>query len=109
MKLHVIKLLLTAVCLILPLTSYAQTAYEYFRTAFAKDSVGNYKGAIEDYTKAITIDPRFADAYANRGLARHNSGDVRGALDDLNTALGIDSTMTYVYFNRANVKMEMGY
>ena len=36
----------------------------------AKDDLGDKKGAIADYSKAIAIDPQYAYAYYNRGNAK---------------------------------------
>ena len=33
----------------------------------ALDDLGRKKEAVEDYTKAIEIDPQYVDAYFNRG------------------------------------------
>ena len=46
----------------------------------------DYKGAIEDFTQAIRLDPRDASAYKNRGVLRANLGDRQGTLKDLREA-----------------------
>ena len=35
---------------------------------FLKGNLKDYYGAISDYTKAIELNPNFADAYNNRGF-----------------------------------------
>ena len=42
-------------------------AYNTRGAAYAK--IGRYQNAIEDFTKAIQIDPNFAGAWTNRALA----------------------------------------
>ena len=39
--------------------------------------------AIEDFTAAIKLDPKYANAYRNRGAARKLIGDEQGAAADL--------------------------
>ncbi|RLD87919.1 MAG: hypothetical protein DRJ02_05235, partial [Bacteroidetes bacterium] len=36
----------------------------------------------EDYTKAIQIHPKYADAYANRGQIKFYMNDKQGACED---------------------------
>ena len=40
-------------------------------------------GAIDDFTRALALDPEPAWMWKNRGLARAGRGDVPGAIEDL--------------------------
>ncbi|MFN2182777.1 MAG: tetratricopeptide repeat protein, partial [Anaerolineae bacterium] len=42
--------------------------------------------AIENYTKAIALDPQDAEAYSDRGLAYHDKGDYDRAIADFDQA-----------------------
>ncbi len=64
----------------------------------------DYKGAISDYDTAISINPKYVDAYIYRGLAKLGSQDARGAIVDLNTAISIDHKSAEAYVIRANIK-----
>ena len=44
-------------------------AIEYFNRGLEYQQQGNFDLAIEEYTEAIALDPKFADPYNNRGLA----------------------------------------
>lgn len=54
-----------------------------------RQSKGDFKGAIRDFTKAIELNPDNVEAYANRGVAREASGDVQGAKDDYTKSIEI--------------------
>ena len=49
----------------------------------ARFALGDYQGAIADYTQTIKLDPESAAlAYSNRALARERVGDSKGASED---------------------------
>jgi tetratricopeptide (TPR) repeat protein len=50
-----------------PATVY--TAHDYFMMGLDEQQNRNYRGAIEDYTRAIQLDPSFAASWLNRGVA----------------------------------------
>ena len=54
----------------------------YLNRGEAKHHLGNYLGAIADYTKALKINPDSIDAYINRGISKENQGDIKGACAD---------------------------
>ena len=53
----------------------------------------DYRAALVDYNKAIELDPRFSDAYFNRGLTHVFLGNNNEGVQDLSKAgeLGIFS------------------
>jgi hypothetical protein len=54
---------------------------DYYK-GVAKGELGDYIGAIQDYNKAIELNPNHADAYYNRGLAKIKLGQKdSGCLD----------------------------
>ncbi|WP_260446805.1 tetratricopeptide repeat-containing serine protease family protein [Nostoc sp. 2RC] len=69
---------------------------------------GDFKGAIANYTTAIKLNPKYLDAYNNRGLARYNLGDFQGAIDDFNQALKINSKDADAYNNRGLARSALG-
>ena len=42
----------------------------------ARERAGDSAGALEDYGKAVELDPDFAEAYANRARLRWQQGDL---------------------------------
>lgn len=59
-----------------------------------------WKPAIERLTRTIELNPRFVEAYSNRGSARILSGDVSGGLTDFETAFGLDRDSATLYYMR---------
>lgn len=47
----------------------------------------DYAGAEIAFTRAISLDPKSATAYINRGINRINSGNYKGAISDFNQVL----------------------
>jgi tetratricopeptide (TPR) repeat protein len=47
---------------------------------------GNDYAAMKDFTEAIRINTKNANAYHNRGILRMQLGEKQGAVDDLRTA-----------------------
>ncbi len=63
-----------------PNSTYSTDAY--LNRGLAKSDLGDNYGAIQDYDKAIEINPKYAKAYVNRALARSNLSKIEGAQDD---------------------------
>ena len=82
-----------------------QTAEEYFYSAYQKaNQNGEYYGAIEDYSKAIGLDPDLAIAYNNRGSAKDDLEDYSGAIADYSKAIELDPDYALAYNNRGFAK-----
>lgn len=58
------------------------TAQDFLTSGNKKLKNENFKGAIEDFTKAIQLQPDFIDAYSQRALAKDAMGDYSGAQQD---------------------------
>ena len=79
---------------------YSQTAKEYFDRGIAKYNLHDNRGAIVDYTKAIEINPEYAEAYHNRGIAKDFLKDYRGAIADYTMVIEIDpDNAAKTYYN----------
>jgi len=55
---------------------------------------------IEYYTKAIELNPEYAEAYCNRGFAYDNKGEYDRAIEDYNKAIELNPEFAEVYNNR---------
>ncbi|MBO1347059.1 MAG: tetratricopeptide repeat protein [Hormoscilla sp. GUM202] len=58
--------------------------------------MGEYSGAIADYTKAIKINSDHALAYKNRGIVRYKLGEYSGAIADYTKAIVVGFHPPYV-------------
>jgi tetratricopeptide (TPR) repeat protein len=61
-------------------------AYLYYNRANVSAADKDYRQAINDYTKAIDLDARLAEAYHNRGMALIDSGNTTEGIADLSKA-----------------------
>lgn len=83
---------------------YSQSEEKFFNIAIQKSDSGDFKGAIEYYTKCIELEPNLAEAYHNRALSKCNLKDYTGAINDHDKCISIDSTKADYYYNRARAK-----
>jgi tetratricopeptide (TPR) repeat protein len=80
------KILIVFALLIVILQSNAQSANSLIENAVVKVLFHDYRGAIADYSKAIELNPKYDDAYNNRGIAKFQLRDKNGACSDWNKA-----------------------
>ncbi len=66
-------------------TDVELSAQEYFERAFARTG-DDAEGMIADYSEALRLNPRYVEAFNNRGLARLSKGDLDGAIADFEQA-----------------------
>lgn len=62
--------------------------------------LGKYDLAIQDYTKALDVDPANSFAYYNRGITKDRMGDFEGAVADFSSAISLDPGNADFYHNR---------
>jgi tetratricopeptide (TPR) repeat protein len=74
----------------------------YYNRGNAYGKLKQYKRAIEDYSKAIELDLKFADAYNNRGNAYDELKQYKRAIEDYNKAIELNPTYAMAYYNRGN-------
>ena len=62
--------------------------------------MGDYKGAIADYTKAILRDPKDGESYLSRGYAKILIKDKVGACKDFSKAGELGQDRAYEEINK---------
>jgi tetratricopeptide (TPR) repeat protein len=88
--------------------SFDSQAFEHFERGLDYRVQGQSDLAIEEFTKAIEIDPQLDLAYYNRGLVYYFKGDLERSLADLSKAIEIDDSNAYWYFDRGFEYLEFG-
>jgi lipoprotein NlpI len=76
-------------------TSTQSRATSYHNRGLAYAAKGDHDRAIADYSEAIRLVPKDADAHFDRGLAYLNSGDPAKALADVGRASELDPRDAY--------------
>ena len=82
-----------------------------YNKGVAKSILENYRGAIDDYTKAIELSPNMSEAYYQRGIAKVNLKYYLQAISDQDKA--IECNKLYLsgrdkwdpYYSRGLVKL----
>ena len=95
-------------CIFIATLAYAQTAEDYFNSGSTKFELKDYKGTIEDYTKAIELNPNFSEAYFRRGFAKDTLQDYKGAIQDYTKAIELNPNYVDAYYNRGIAKIDLG-
>jgi tetratricopeptide (TPR) repeat protein len=68
-----------------------------------KEKLGDYQGAVDDYSVAIKLDTSYYMAYNNRGSAKFQLGDYEGALADFNKGISFRNDYLPVMNNMGGV------
>ena len=66
----------------------------------------NLDDAIADFTSALNKNPKFVDAWKNRGLARKMQDNYKGAFDDFNQAIRLNGRSPDLYNLRGSALLD---
>lgn len=77
------------------------TAAEYVARGNRYSRNGVYERAIADYTAAIALDARLADAWFNRGISWYEVGDYAQSIADLTEAILLNPDDDNYYSRRS--------
>ena len=80
----------------------------YINRGVAYTKKGEVDRAIADYTKAIAIDPKLAQAYNNRGVVYKKKGEVDRAIADYTKAIALNPNLAGAYYNRGYAYTKKG-
>jgi len=79
---------------------FAGAAKDYYKSGNEHYKNGDFNKAIADFTEAITLKPRYVDAYNNRGLAYDKNKDFDMAIADYTEAIRLNPSYVDAYYNR---------
>jgi tetratricopeptide (TPR) repeat protein len=85
-----------------PAAGRSKAATEQYRRGVERDQAGDLAGAISAYTRAIELDPQYADAYNNRGVDYMFQKDYPAALMDYTRSIELAPT-DLAYYNRGSI------
>ena len=75
-------------------------ASSYYNKGADYSNGGKYQLAVDEYTKAIQLDPDYLFAYNNRGNAYIELGEYQTAIEDYDKAIQLDPDYARAYNNR---------
>ncbi|GAB4163462.1 MAG: hypothetical protein Tsb0033_23830 [Winogradskyella sp.] len=82
---------------------------DYTNMGLIKSFSGAYKNAIEDYNKAIELDPNNHIAYNNRGYTFNVMEDYESAIPDFEKAISLEDNFAYALNNIGFAKIKLGF
>ena len=100
---------LTVLLFILLTTAVTVSAVEnWFERGLADIKTGNYRAAVDHFSKAIEAVPDDFEAYNNRGFAKIYSGDYEGAIEDCSRSIIINPDSAKAHHNRGLARLFTG-
>ncbi len=88
---------------------YRSEAERAFKLGSDRENQKDYSGALEQFNKAIKMDPQLGEAFAERGRIKFLlTGDFPGAMKDITSAIAMDSNRAQFWRTRADIKNSMG-
>lgn len=68
----------------------------------------DYKGAIESFNQAVSLNPKYALAYLGRGRSYQELGQPRKSIEDFSQAIELDPKLTLAYVSRGIAYGKLG-
>lgn len=79
----------------------------YYNRGVAYGAKNEHDSAIEDYNRAIRLNPNFAEVYNNRGYAYHKKGEIDRAVEDYDRAIQLKPDDVQFYSNRGIALLDL--
>jgi tetratricopeptide (TPR) repeat protein len=83
------------------------TAESFFQRGEQRYWKDDFRGAIDNYTQAIRLNPNFAYAYINRGLCRFQLKDFQRAIADYTQTIRLNPNFAYAYLDRGDARLQL--
>lgn len=91
-----------------PLHVFAETADEAFNKGLSEQDKGNRIEALQYYSQAIQLNPKYTEAYFKRAEIKHSLTDTTGAIQDFTQVIMLNPKYAEAYHNRALRKGQLG-
>lgn len=104
---NTMKKLITGLAIIVSLTTFGQTAQDFYNSGVEKVNSQDYAGSIKDFDKAIKLDPKYTDAYYNKGTSKMYTKNYKGALADFDKAIELKPDFVSAFTNRGVAKLNL--
>jgi tetratricopeptide (TPR) repeat protein len=94
----------TLITLLFVFNGFGQTAKEWVSKGELKGKAGDHEAAISCFDKALTLNPKFAEAYYDRGWAWHTLQEYDKAIEDFTKAIELAANNVTAYIARGRAK-----
>lgn len=85
----------------------SELAKKHYQSAFKYEEEENYHKAIEELDKAIELNPKYEQAYLDRGIDKSIIGDYKGAIEDMTSLIRIRPNAVEPYVWRSEYKRNL--
>jgi tetratricopeptide (TPR) repeat protein len=89
------------IVLLIIISSCMSPEYEHLKNGDNYSDQQKWVEAIAEYTKAIEVAPKLAEAYNNRASAYTEKGDYEKAIADCTKVIAMDPESVVAYYNRS--------
>ncbi len=86
----------------------AQNPKQYYKAGLDFVEMGNFQDAIEQFTKAVDLDPKYTPAYVERGKADEKLNDIAKAYEDFKRALVFEQKDPDIYYYASDAAYKLG-
>ena len=100
--------ILVASVLVLSSPSFAQTAETYRKQAIELSRAKSWDAAIDDYRKALELEPTDAETHYNLALTLKYKGDARQAAEEFEQALRLKPNWAEARFGLGATQYDLG-
>lgn len=102
------NLLLIGILFLIPTVILSQSPKKYCDAAEKFEKAKNYEGAIENYSKALEMDPKFEKAYIARAVCYEKINFKMEAVEDYKKALVFNPKEKEFFYNAGRLLAELG-
>ncbi len=71
----------------------------YYNRGVVKNTIGDFAGAIPDFSQAIELNQKMGFAFFHRGIAKSKTGDIEGRMEDFRRAARLGDSNALQWLN----------